>query len=189
MNWFLRTKRMNFRELSLKDEDLIYDLDSDPEVMKYITLGVTSTREDIQIALKKTEELFQKHEGRFGYWAVIDSYTSEFMGWFHFRPSKSDPDNIQRIELGYRFKKKFWGQGFATEGSMAFIEYGFKNLKVSEIYAIALKDHTSSMRVMEKVGLKFVREFISPDFAGTTYLDVEYAIKRDDWLKVMKSNE
>ena len=109
---FLETKRLYFRELTTKDEELILALDSDPEVMKYLTDGVATPRDDVRMALKKTEELFKKHVGRFGFWAAHDRESDEFLGWFHFRPAKSDPDNTKRVELGYRLHRRFWGRGY-----------------------------------------------------------------------------
>jgi RimJ/RimL family protein N-acetyltransferase len=101
------------------------------------------------------------------------------MGWFHFRPAYDDPQNCRTIELGYRLKPAFWGQGFATEGSKALIERGFQELGVDEVVATTMKNNIASRRVMEKAGLRFVEEFVDARFPGTTELDVRYALRRD----------
>ena len=88
------------------------------------------------------------------------------MGWFHFRRLKSDPDNFQKIELGYRLAKKFWGKGYATEISKELLRKGFLELGVEEVWAHAMKKNHASTRVMEKVGLRFEREEIYEQWPG-----------------------
>ena len=93
----------------------------------------------------------------------------------------NDPENVQRIELGYRLKKSYWGNGYATEGSRALIQKGFMELQVEEVFAITMMENLGSRRVMEKSGLSFIREFLNPDFPETKELDVEYALNRKEW--------
>ncbi len=183
MNLYLETPRMLLREIHSGDEENMFDLDSDPKVMKYLTNGVPSTREFIQAALQRTEALLKKHGGRFGFWAAIQKSDGAFMGWFLFRPAKKDPENTSRIELGYRLKKKFWGQGFATEGSVALISKGFSELDVQEVFATTLLKNLGSQNVMKKAGLKFVREFVSDEYPRSDETDVEYAISRELWKR------
>ncbi len=100
MTWFLETNRMKLREISCQDEDHLLDLDSDPLVMRFLTNGKATSREDIRLFAKRTETLFKEHQGKYGFWAAIEKSTGEFMGWFHFRPGKGAPENTKRIELG-----------------------------------------------------------------------------------------
>lgn len=181
MDIYLQTDRMILRELELSDEENIFNLDSDPEVMKYISNGMASSREDVRSALIRTHDLYLKHQRRFGFWAAIEKSSHQFMGWFHFRPAKMDPENIKRIELGYRFKKIYWGKNFATEGSRALIAKGFSQLGVEEVFAVTMKANLGSQGVMKKSGLLFSREFYDKEFPGTQDLDVEYVISRKDW--------
>ena len=62
---------------------------------------------------------------------------------------------FDEIDLGYRFLPEYWGKGIATEASHAILAYGFEELKLSRIIAIALKEHSASIKVMEKVGMEF----------------------------------
>lgn len=176
MNIYLETQRMILREITFEDEKNLLDLDSDPEVMKYLTLGTPSTREEIQAQLIRIRELFVKHNGRYGLWAAIEKGTDKFMGWFLFRPDKEQPDNTDRIEIGYRLKKEFWGKGFASEGSRALLEKGFQEFKIPEIFAMAMKDNRASWNVMEKLGMSYVREYPYDKFPEK--IIVEYKILR-----------
>lgn len=165
---------MILRELTNEDEENLLELDSDPEVMRYLTLGTPSTREEIKAALVRVHDLFVKHNGRFGLWAAIEKDSGKFMGWFLFRPDKEQPDNTDRIELGYRLRKEFWGKGFATEGSRALLQKGFDEFKIPEIYAMAMKRNTSSWNVMKKLGMTYVREYPYDKFPEE--IIVEYSI-------------
>ena len=186
MNWYLQTERMKFRKIGDDDRLNIFDLDSDPEVMRFLTNGQPSKMSDVQTALEKTAQLFKKHKGRFGFWASIEKSTGEFMGWVHFRLGKIDPDNTSRIELGYRFKKNFWGKGYATEGARAFVDHGFNQLQVVEVFAQTMKRNIASQNVMKKIGMTFSREFIDSAYAGTMELDVEYTLTRENWNRLNK---
>lgn len=159
---FLETERMNIRQFTKEDAQNIFELDGDPEVMKFLTNGRGTSMETItEKILPMTSEFYEKYE-HFGFWAVDEKATGKFIGWFLFRPDKAEPNNLDKIELGYRFKKSAWGKGFATEGSKAIIEKGFKDWKVNYIFAITLLKNIGSQKVMKKAGLQFEKEFIEP---------------------------
>lgn len=176
MSVYLETERMILRELTFEDEDNLFDLDSDPDVMMFLTLGTPSTREEIKAMIVRVRDLFTKHNNRYGVWAAIEKDSGKFMGWFLFRPDKEQPENTDRIEIGYRFKKEFWGKGFATEGSKALLKKGFEEFKIPQIFALAMKRNKASWNVMEKLGMSYVREY--PYDKYPEELIVEYSISK-----------
>jgi RimJ/RimL family protein N-acetyltransferase len=177
----METPRMTLRPLTALDGPLLKDLNSDPEVMTYLTHGIPSTDEQVSAAVERVLATQAKHDGRFGTWLAHEKASGQFMGWFLFRPDKATPDNVDSIELGYRLKKAFWRQGFGSEGSAAFVELGFQVYKVSEIFAVAMKDNIGSQAVMKKVGLKFIEDFDYQEFPGPDKRAVRYALKRSEW--------
>lgn len=128
MRIFLVTERLALRRLTEADVDNLFDLDSDPEVMRYINGGRPTPRD---VVLNEALPQFLHYYGcfaGFGFWAAIEKSTGEFLGWFHFRPAEGgDPDEV---ELGYRLRRYAWGKGYATEGSRALIRKGFRDLGV-----------------------------------------------------------
>ena len=58
------------------------------------------------------------------------------------------------VEVGYRFLKEYWGQGFATEAARASIDFGFDEIGLERIVAVALEANVASRRVLEKCGLR-----------------------------------
>jgi len=111
------------RRFTEADVEDLFDLDGDPEVMRFLTGGKPTPREVIRDeTLSRFLHYYERFEG-VGFWAAIEKATGEFLGWFHFRPAEGgSPDEV---ELGYRLKRSSWGKGYATEGSGAPIHKGF----------------------------------------------------------------
>ncbi len=175
---FLQTDRIRLVEITKDDIPLLLDLDSDPEVMKYLTGGRPSTLEEVTAGMERILKVVEKFQYKYGFWLAYLEETNEFIGWFLFRPGKKTPDDDKNIELGYRLKKKFWGKGYATEVSRALLLLGFEEYKLDSIFAIALKANTASQNVMKKVGMKWVADYIEEDFPGADKSAVRFAIQR-----------
>lgn len=190
MHVFLETERLILRRFTTDDVDNLFDLDSDPEVMRFLTGGPGTPRDEIERDYIPTYlSHYERFEG-YGFWAAIEKATGDFLGWFHFRPHEGDPPD--QPELGYRLRTSAWGKGYATEGSRALIRKGFTNLDVRRVVASTYQDNLGSRRVMEKSGMKLVRTYrLTPEemlemfgitdselFDGD---DVEYAISKSEW--------
>src|SRR5215217_3537623 len=152
---FLETERLVLRRFTRADVDNLVALDSDPAVMRYISGGIATPREEIEDDVLPAFLAYYERSTRFGFWAAIDKATGEFIGWFHFRPPPAA--KTEDVELGYRLRATAWGKGFATEGSRALIRKGFNELGVRRVFATTMVINTASRRVMEKAGLRFVR--------------------------------
>ena len=87
------------------------------------------------------------------------------------------------VELMYRLIPRFWGQGLATEGSLAALEFGFCELHLDTVVAFAVEANIGSRRVMEKVGLVYGGDFDHPSIPELSPLrrHVLYSIKRANW--------
>lgn len=181
MDVFLETERLLLRRVTVADLDLLVALDSDPVVMHFITGGLPRSRAEIEHEdLPAFLRYYERYEG-LGFWAAIEKTTGTFLGWFHFRPEDDDPTHV---ELGYRLRQGAWGKGYATEGSRALIEKGFRDLGVQRVVAYTMAVHVASRRVMEKAGLRYVRTFHADwpyPIPGDEHGDVEYALDRPSW--------
>ena len=183
---FLETERLVLRRFTENDVDDLVELDSDADVMRFITGGRPTPRQEIE---NDVLPAFLSHYERFpgyGFWAAIEKSTGRFLGWFHFRPPEAgQPDEV---ELGYRLRRSAWGKGYATEGSRALIQKGFAEFGVQRVVASTMVVNVASRRVMEKAGLRFVRTFHQPwpDYIeGEEEGDVEYALLRSEWEQGM----
>jgi len=179
----LQTPRLVLREFSGDDVDNLFDLNSDPEVMRYITGGGRPTpREEIRDKIIPFHLAVYDRFDRLGTWAAESAATGEFLGWFHFRAGPGT--DIANIDLGYRLRRSAWHKGYATEGSRALISAGFTDLGVQRVFAHTMTVNTASRRVMEKCGLSLVRTipYEGADiFEGAEYGEVEYALTKPEW--------
>ena len=182
MQVFLETRRLVLRRFSADDADNLVDLDADPDVMRFVTGGVPTSRDEIcNEVLPAFLGYYERYEG-YGFWAVIEKATREFLGWFHFRPRADAAPG--EVELGYRLRKSAWGKGYATEGSRALIRKGFTELGVQRVVAETMAVNTASRRVMEKADLRLVRTFHQPwpyPIEGDQFGVVEYALDKASW--------
>lgn len=148
---FLHTRRLTLRHYTLDDLERLHALNTDEEVMRFIRPVQTSldkTRRDLLKMLS-----YYEGDQTVGYLAAEVRATGEFIGSFALR----DLDGTDKVELGYRLHKAFWGQGYATEGSMALVKHAFTELQIPELVAVVRPEHISSQRVLEKCGFKYLR--------------------------------
>jgi len=174
MKIYLETERMILREFTKDDVDNLFDLDSDPDVTRYINGGKTTPRKYIKGKVIPRILGYYKDYNDQGIWAALDKKDGAFMGWFHLRPNHQDKTET---ELGYRLKKHYWGSGYATEGAIALVSKGFNELHVDVIVAIADPDNHASHRVMAKAGLKYEKQYREND----GFMVVKYRLDRADF--------
>jgi len=156
----IETERLILREIELSDVDGMFALDSDPEVLIYLGNNPLTKKEQAAEAIEFVRG--QYADRGIGRWAVIHKKTNEFMGWSGLK-YLTEPEQMNGVfhvyELGYRFAKKFWGKGYATEAAQAWVDYAFNIMKVKSFYAAADIGNKGSINVLQKVGFKITDEF------------------------------
>ncbi|MBL9137269.1 MAG: GNAT family N-acetyltransferase [Verrucomicrobiales bacterium] len=156
----ISTDRLLLRKMAATDVDWVWELDQDPEVMRHITGGVPTPREVTEKV--HMPRLLQSHSAgsAFGFWAALDRDTGVPLGWFHMRPERLPPFEM---ELGYRLRRDAWGRGLATEGSRKLIDLTLHHWGQLRVAARTLAGNLASRRVMEKCGLVWERDFHYPE--------------------------
>ncbi|WP_284652430.1 GNAT family N-acetyltransferase [Flavobacterium terrisoli] len=152
MKPIIETERCYLRELSVGDAQHFYDLNADPEVIKFTGDKAFSTVAEARSFLENYSQYEQYGYGR---WMVIDKKSDAFLGWCGLKYS---PD-LDEVDLGFRFFRKYWTQGYATETAKACIDYGFNQLQLSKIVGRAMELNVGSIKVLEKIGMTFVGKF------------------------------
>lgn len=188
-NVLVETERLRLRQFTADDADALTELDSDPEVMHFVTGGLTTPRAEITTIVLPTWIAAYARTPGLGFWAADLRATGEFLGWFHLRPGEGHPDH--EPELGYRLRRAAWGHGFATEGSRALIDHAFLDLGVTCVVAETMVVHAASRRVMEKCGMRVRRTFHADwpySIPGDEQGDVEYVIDRPTWAAARVSS-
>ena len=200
MRVFLETERLILSEFTEDDVDNLVELDSDPEVMRYLNSGIPSPRLLVERSiLPRFLSYYQRYDG-FGVWAAIEKSSGAFIGWFSLRPhDESCPDEV---ELGYRLRRSAWGHGYATEGARALIRKGFTELGVQRVTANTYEHNAASRRVMEKAGMTLVRSYrptldeLTNETSNHLTVgavwdgdEVEYALTKTDWEQTGTSSD
>jgi RimJ/RimL family protein N-acetyltransferase len=173
---YLRTARARLRQLHDGDVENLVELNSDPEVMRYLG-GGPAPREEAEMGVARTKMYRERYGGRLGVFSAELTETGAFMGWFHLRPDRKNLDDVKNLELGYRLKKEFWDKGYATEVSLALIAKAFDELGADSVFAVTDAENAASRRVMEKCGLAFEREYVDPEWNRRT---VRYSVAGKD---------
>jgi RimJ/RimL family protein N-acetyltransferase len=180
----LETPQLALRQFTEDDVDNLFDLNSDPEVMRYLTGGRPTPREEIRDQIVPFYLAVYDRLDRLGAWVAESAATGEFLGWFHFRPGPGPSPDITNIDLGYRLRRSAWNQGYATEGSRALINMGFTDLGVKRVFGHTMTVNTASRHVLEKCGLTLVRTtpYEGADvIEGAEHGEVEYALTKPEW--------
>jgi RimJ/RimL family protein N-acetyltransferase len=86
MQVFLETERLVLRRFTVADAGSLAGLDADPDVMRFITGGVPTSREEIEDEILPAFLRYYERFDGYGFWAAIEKSTGAFLGWFHFRP-------------------------------------------------------------------------------------------------------
>lgn len=168
MNLIITTNRLELREFAAEEAELMYELNSDPEVMKY-TGDIPF--ESVEDALKLIVQYEQYDRYGFGRWSVYSRDTGDFLGWCGL---KQHEDGM--VDLGYRFFRRHWGNGYASEAARACIDYGFLELKLDEIVGRTAKANLASIRLLEKIGMTFWKSAPCEGIEDSVY----YKIRRTD---------
>ena len=167
----LETKRTFLRPLTIEDAKHFYNLNLDIEVLRFTGDRAFQSVDEAKAFLSNYDQYEKYGVGRL---AVIDKESREFMGWCGL---KFSPD-VNEYDIGFRFFKSFWNQGFATETALKCLEFGFRDLHLEEIVGRAMANNKTSIKVLEKLGMTFKKTFDFDREKG-----VIYSIRKEDFIK------
>jgi RimJ/RimL family protein N-acetyltransferase len=148
----IETPRLLLRRFTRDDLDAWAEINADADVMRYVGDGKPRSRDESQRRLNAILDHWDRHG--FGLWALVEKASGELMGFCGLQYL----DNTPEIEVGYRLAKRFWGKGFATEAARASLRYGFETLGLDRIVAVVQPENVASCRVIEKIGLRYVKD-------------------------------
>ena len=163
-----QSERLSYELMTIDDAELLYQLDQDVEVMRFINGGKISSMDDIQkISIPRMQSYTSQEKG-WGLWKVTINQTEAFIGWVLVRPMGffSKQPESDNLEIGWRFMQDSWGRGFATEAANSVINALIEQSKIKKLTAIAFEDNTASINIMRKVGMKYIETYTHKDPLG-----------------------
>jgi RimJ/RimL family protein N-acetyltransferase len=163
MNLIIETERLILRPFELSDAEDMFAMDSNPIVHKY--LWQTPSKE-IAETIKVIEYLQKQYrENKIGRFATILKETNEFIGWtgIKYINDHEENGNTNFYDYGYRLDEKFWNIGYATEASIAWLDHGFKEMKIEKMNAYTHFENGASNHILQKVGMTFMEDYLDKD--------------------------
>ncbi|HAZ80707.1 MAG TPA: N-acetyltransferase [Porticoccaceae bacterium] len=167
------SRRLSYRLMDENDGDLLWEIDQDPLVMKYINGGYPTSKDDIkQIFLPRLASYRNETKG-WGLWQINHIESHDFVGWLLIRPMDffTDKCNVNNIELGWRLKKRYWGLGYATEAAFAAVKTLWSVTNIQSLWALVDPKNVASVSVIKKLGMQHHKSAIHKDPLGDTYAD------------------
>ena len=142
-----KTQRLILRRWTDDDRAPFAELNADPEVMRYFPNVMNMQESDA--AVDRIEQGFENNG--FGLWAVeIDG---RFAGFTGLNRTSFDTPMGPHVEIGWRFARWAWGQGYATEAAQCVLDVAFTELDLSEVYSFTTVTNHPSERVMQRIGM------------------------------------
>jgi len=164
----INSERLTFRLMDENDSDLLFELDQDPAVMRYLNNGKPHSKYYIDTVFIPRLMSYRNAQKGWGLWQVNITETDQFIGWILVRPMAFFSNNPEwkNLELGWRFKQASWGKGYAFEAAnavkAALIELG----NIEHFSATALADNTDSIKLMTRLGMTYLKTYTHQDPLG-----------------------
>jgi ribosomal-protein-alanine N-acetyltransferase len=163
----LETERLRLRWLTPDDAKFILELLNEPAFIQNIADRGVRTLDDAVRYIENGPGASYREHG-FGLYGVELKDTRVPIGMCGLLKRESLPD----VDIGYAFLQRYWSKGYAVEAASAVMDYGRSVLKIPRIVAITAPDNTPSMRVLEKIGLRYEKIVNLPDAGGESRLFV-----------------
>ncbi|MBP6181691.1 MAG: GNAT family N-acetyltransferase [Flavobacterium sp.] len=168
MNLILETDRLFLRELKLSDAEAMFDMDRNPNVHQYLWNKPTKNiDETIAIIESVRNQYIQNNIGRF---AMILKETNELIGWAGLKYNTEIVNNkVHFYDIGYRLNEIFWGKGYASEASFAWLDYGFNEMKIKIMQAAAHTANIASNKILQKIGMIQTEQYLEDNISWNWY--------------------
>lgn len=182
MKIFAETERLILREILPSDIDGMFELDSDPEVHKFLGNKPITHKEQVVAIIDYVRQ--QYVDNGIGRFAIVDKKTNAFMGWTGLKLETKLTNNHQNYyDLGYRLIRKYWGKGYATESAVASLDFAFNKLKLEKVYAAASCENVGSNNILRKIGMNLIETFFYENIKCNWYI-----MDCNDYNKIKKRN-
>lgn len=166
---FFETEKLIARELNMSDLPAFVEMQSNINVMRYIT-GIPKTKGESIKELVKIVHSYRKTNRDFLIMAVARKDAIKFIGTCAIIKNSNG-----EFEIGYRFIEEYWGNGYGKEIACGLVEFAFQALNLNQIVAYVNKDNYPSIRILESSSFDFIREYRESE---TGNLGVYYKISK-----------
>ena len=160
--YLFQSDRLGFRNWTDADLTCLSEMNADAEVMRYFPN--TLTKQESAVQLNRYRQHFE--DKGYTYFAVELLTTGECIGFIGLMYQDFEAAFTPAVDIGWRLKKEFWGQGYATEGAKRCLAFAKNTMKVNKIIAICTIQNINSEHVMQKIGMTKKEVFVHPKLKG-----------------------
>ncbi len=146
----LETERLLLRHLSSDDAAFMLELLNDPSYIQNIGDRRIRTVEGAKVYITKGPIASYATNG-FGLDLVSLKETGESIGIC----GLIKRETLEDVDIGYAFLPKFWLKGYAVESALAVKQFARDVVGLKRIVGITNPDNVGSIRVLERIGMKF----------------------------------
>lgn len=161
----METERLVLRRLNADDADFILELLNDPSFIRNIGDRGVRTTEDARRYIANGPVASYAQLG-FGLYLVELKESGTPIGICGLLKRES----LEDVDIGFAFLPRFWSQGYAYESASAVMDYARKVLGLNRIVAVTAPDNQGSIKVLEKIGLRFKKMIAMPGHEGESKL-------------------
>ena len=151
----LESKRLLFRQHELADLDRYCAMEMDSEVRRYVG-GSPRSREEAEQRFR--DGPLKPVSDCLAVWAAILKPDGPYIGRCGLYPHYGSQGIINReAALSFYIAREFWGRGLATEAALAFVRFGWKELKLSRIVATVQEGNEAPVHILQKLGFELIK--------------------------------
>lgn len=167
MNFTLETERLLMKPMQHEDAEALFEMDKNPNVHIYLWQKPVIQIDEVHAYIDYIQKQYQ--ENGIGRFSTFLKQTGELIGWtgIKYINDHIENGNTNFYDYGYRLDEKFWNKGYATEASIAWLDYGFNQMNIKEMNAYTHAQNGASNHVLQKVGFNFIEDY--PDKDGVIW--------------------
>lgn len=148
----LATSRLRLREVAEADAGFVFALMNEPAYHEFIgDRGIRTIADAARFIREKFQASYRDHG--YGLYLVERKDTGGPVGICGFVRR----DTLAHPDIGFALLAEHWRQGYGGEAAAAVLEHGFTRLGFQTILGVTSPDNRASIRLLEKLGLRFSR--------------------------------
>lgn len=192
MNPEIETERLAIRPLRQDDIDMLIEVFSDPEVMRF----AGGPKPEAKLRGEMADSVKRGGDGCIGIWCITDRISGDKLGTLALLPMPIDthhtdfslvrpgyiPDGY--VEIGYFLKRSAWGRGLALEACLGLLQAVFEDSPLDEVVATTDPGNVASRRTLEKAGFTYIGLRRSYGNDGPFF-----RIAKKDWVESQRTSQ
>ncbi len=155
----LETERLRLREVDQRDAEFLIEVLNEPAFIRFVAdRGVRTRADALDYLAKKITPSYR--EFGFGFYVVELKTSREPIGMC----GLIKRETLDDVDIGYSILQRFWGRGYAFESAAALMKYGREQLGIPRIVGFTAPDNLSSIKLLEKLGLRYEKTIQLPGY-------------------------